>query len=287
MKKKKSASWFSSFIYCIPALIPICMFVFFPFFKTIRTSLYKTNVLGQNTRFVAFDNYISVFKSEVFQNSIFVTFKYAIIVVFFSLLFSLILAIISNEDYPGRKVFRVIFSIPRAVSSAAAAAVFAYLYHPSMGMLNKILGTNIGWLTSDKIALYSVSIVTIWLNLGMFYIFMLAGLQSIPLELYESAEIDGAGFLKKHLSITLPCLRPTLLYLSMVGFINSFQSFAQIRLLTQGGPSNATNVMMYQIYNEAFFYNRFSTACTMSVILFIILFIISFLQFRLDRKVEY
>lgn len=285
--RTKGKTWLSSFAYAIPALIPISMFVFFPFFKTIRTSLYKTNVLGQNTKFVGFDNYVTVFKSDVFRSSLLITFKYAIIVVFFSLLVSLILAIISNEKFFGRKFFRVVFSITMAVSSAAAAAVFAYLYHPSMGMLNKILGTKIEWLTSTNTALYAVAIVTIWLNLGMFYIFMLAGLQSIPAELYESAEIDGAGFLKKHISITLPGLKPTMLYLSMVGFINSFQSFAQIRLLTQGGPSNSTNVMMYQIYNEAFFYNRFSTACTMSVILFVILFIISFLQFKLDKKVEY
>lgn len=285
--KEKDFKTLSALLYLLPALSVVIMFVFYPFSQTIFTSLHKTNVLGQTTKFVGLDNYTYIFGSSKFINSLTVTLEFAVMVVFFSILIAFVLAVISNEKIRGQKFFRLIFSITMAVSSAVAASVFSYLFHPSMGMLNSVLGTQIQWLQSSQYALISVAIVTIWLNTGMFYIFMLSGLQSIPAELYESAEIDGAGFFKKHYHITIPGVSPTLLFLSMIGFINSFQSFAQVRLLTQGGPANSTNVIMYLIYSEAFFNNRFSRACAMAVVLFVILFVLSFLQFRLEKKVEF
>ena len=278
---------FSALLYLFPALIVVAIFVFYPFSQTIITSLHKTNALGQTTTFIGLANYTYIFNNAKFINSLVVTLKFAIMVVTFSILISFVLAVVSNEKTPGQKFFRLIFSVTMAVSSAVAASVFSYLFHPSMGMLNALLGTQIQWLQSSKYALVSVAAVTIWLNTGMFYIFMLSGLQSISPELYESAEIDGAGFFKKHYHITIPGISPTLLFLSMIGFINSFQSFAQVRLLTQGGPANSTNVIMYSIYSEAFFNNRFSRACAMAVVLFVILFVLSFLQFRLEKKVEF
>ena len=285
--KQKDFKTLSALLYLLPALSVVVLFVFYPFSQTIFTSLHKTNVLGQTTSFVGLGNYTYIFQSPKFLSSLTVTLKFAVMVVFFSILIAFVLAVISNEAIRGQKFFRLVFSITMAVSSAAAASVFSYLFHPSMGMLNAALGTQIQWLQSADYALISVAAVTIWLNTGMFYIFMLSGMQTIPQELYESAEIDGAGFFNKHYHITLPCVSPTLLFLSMIGFINSFQSFAQVRLLTQGGPANSTNVIMYLIYSEAFFNNRFSRACAMAVVLFVILFFFSFLQFRLEKKVEF
>lgn len=135
-----------------------------------------------------------------------------------------------------------------AISSAAASIIFIFVFHPSIGILNYLLGTDIGWLISDKWALFSVVMVTVWMNIGLNFIFILAALQSVPPELYESASLEGAGFFRKHLSITLPCISPTLFFLLIINVINSFQSFAQINLMTNGGPGQSTYVIVYSIY---------------------------------------
>lgn len=125
------------------------------------------------------------------------------------------------------------------------------------------------------------------MNMGMNFIFILAALQSVPPELYECAAIEGAGFFTKHVKITIPCISPTLFYLLIMDVIGSFQSFAQINLMTRGGPNNSTNVIVYQIYREAFFNNRFGLACAQSVVLFILILALTLLQFRLEKKVTY
>ena len=275
------------YLYITPALILFCCFVFFPFAKTLFLSLHSTTPKGEISKFVGFSNFTSLLTSEAFRNSLFVTVKYSLMVVFFSIAAGFITGVLANEKIPGTGLFRTIYSLPMAISSAAASIIFIFVFPPSIGILNYLLGTAIGWLISDKWALFSVVMVTVWMNIGLNFIFILAALQSVPPELYESASLEGAGFFRKHLSITLPCISPTLFFLLIINVINSFQSFAQINLMTKGGPGQSTYVIVYSIYQEAFFNNRFGLACAESVILFFIILALTLVQFRLEKKVTY
>ncbi len=276
------------YLYLFPAMFFFAAFLFYPFFKTVRLSFALTTPLGGVASFVGIDNYISIFTSKSFLNSLFVTLRYSVMSVVFSIVIGFVLAIASNEDdVKGKNIFRTIYALPMAVSAAAASVVFMFIFHSNLGILNKVLGTHIGWLTDPKYALIAVTIVTVWMNIGLNFIFLTAALQSVPIELYESAAIEGAGFFNKHRHITIPCISPTLFFLLIINVINAVQAYAQVKMMTQGGPSGSTDVIVYEIYQEAFMNSRFGLACAESIVLFVILMLLTLVQFKLEKKVTY
>lgn len=189
-----------------------------------------------------------------------------------------------------REYFRFIKdkdALPMAFSSACITVICIFILNPTMGILNYMLGTDFRWLKDVNTALNSVAVVTIWMQMGLNYIFTIAALQNVDQSLYEAAAIDGAGVMRKHWHVTLPCISPTLFFLLIVNVISSFQAYAQINLMTQGGPGKFTRVFIYQIYLEAFVNGRFGVACAQSVIMFFILLGLTLLQFRLEKKVTY
>ncbi|HBM80119.1 MAG TPA: glycerol-3-phosphate ABC transporter permease [Clostridiaceae bacterium] len=282
--KKYNLKILEPYLYLLPSLLVFAFFVFYPFIKTLYLSLNSTDAQGRIIYFVGFQNYMELFLSHSFQNSIIVSFKFAFMVVIPSVLIGFILAVLGNVRIKGISLFRTIYALPMAISSACAAIIWLILFHPSIGIINYILNSSIGYLTDSKWALPAISIVTVWMNIGINYIFMIAGLQNIPRELYESASIDGAGIFRKHLSVTIPSLSPVLFFIITIDIINSFQAFGQVNLMTSGGPGEATNVLEYLIYRDAFFNNRFGMASAESIILFILLLILTLLQFQFGEK---
>ncbi|MFW2487666.1 carbohydrate ABC transporter permease [Clostridium chromiireducens] len=272
------------YLYLTPCLLGFWIFMFFPFLKTIFLSFNITNANGEAVEFVAFDNYKELFLSSDFLNSIQITIKFVAITAIPAIIIGLILAVLANRKFKGNNVFEVMFAMPMAVSSSAAAVVWMLLFHPSIGIINYLIRAQIGWLTDEKLALFSVALVTVWLNIGLNFIFILTGLKNIPEELNESAQIDGASKILKFFRLTLPLISPTLFFVVFINMVNSFQSFAQIKLLTSGGPANSTNVIVHEIYREAFFNNRFETACAESIVLFFIIFLITLIQFGFEKK---
>lgn len=287
MKKKSVFRVLEPYLYLLPAMFFFGAFLFWPFIKTIRLSFAMTTPLGEVASFVGIKNYISIFTSEAFLNSLIVSLEYSVMTVACSILIGFVLAIVSNEDIRGRNFFRTIYALPMAVSAAAASVVFMFIFHSSLGILNKVLGTHIGWLTDPRYALAAVTIVTVWMNIGINFIFLTAALQSVPIELYECAAIEGAGFFSKHRYITVPCISPTLFFLLVINVINALQAYAQVKMMTQGGPAGSTNVIVYEIYQEAFMNSRFGLACAESIVLFLILMVLTLVQFRLEKKVTY
>lgn len=291
LKREKHKDYRKSFFYIIepylfllPALILLGLFVFYPFFKTIYLSISRTDPQGKVKFLVGIDNYKYLFNSSSFINSLKVTGYFALLVVIPSIVIGFFLAILANTKLKCMRIFRTIYALPMAISSASAAIIWMFLFHPSMGLINYIFKANIGWLTDPKYGLLAVVIVTVWMNLGINYIFLIAGLQGIPEELYESAAIDGAGAFRKHWSITIPSLSPVLFFLLIINIINTFQVFGQVNLMTRGGPGEATNVIVYAIYRDAFFNNRFDLASAESIILFVILFVLTLIQFKFEEK---
>jgi sn-glycerol 3-phosphate transport system permease protein len=272
------------YFYLIPCLLIFLVFTYFPFFKTIYLSLFNTNAQGEISSFAALTNYTDLFKSPSFVNSVLVTFKFVVLTTFPSIILGLITALLCNNKLKFKGVFNTMYAMPMAVSSASASIIWLLLFNPSIGLINYVLKRNIGWLTSQFWGLIAVSIVTVWMNTCINFIFITAGLQNIPKELKESASIDGASYFQCLKNVILPCLSPTLFFVLIINVINGFQTFGQINIMTLGGPGEATNVLVYSIYRDAFFNNKFGVASAESIILFIIMFIITIIQFRYEKN---
>lgn len=270
--------------FIMPSLIIFSLFLFYPFFKTLYLSLYKTDKMGQPKLFVAFENYTDLFSSPSFYNSLVVTFVFVAIVVLGSMAIGLLTAVLCNKSFPGIRAFSTAYALPMAIASSSAAMIFKIILHPSVGIVNKVLHSNINWLTDPKYALICVAVLTAWLNSGINFLYFSAGLSNIDESIYERASIDGANSIHQFFKLTLPGLSPILFYTFVVNIIQAFQAFGQVKILTQGGPGESTNLLVYSIYRDAFFNYRFGSAAAQSVILFAIIMILTLVMFKMEKK---
>lgn len=285
MNRKKSKSGrIEPYLYIVPSFILFAVFLFYPFFKTIYLSLYKTNKMGEAKLFVGLQNYIDLFQSSSFYNSLAVTLIFVVIVVTVSMLLGLITAVLCNRTFPGIRAFSTAYALPMAIASSSAAMIFQIMLHPTIGIINKIFGTDINWLNDPNTALICVAILTAWLNSGINFLYFSAGLSSIDETIYERASVDGASGVQKFFNLTLPGLSPIMFYTLVVNIIQAFQAFGQVKILTEGGPNDTTNLIVYSIYRDAFFNYRFGSAAAQSVILFFIVMIITLIMFRLEKR---
>ena len=272
------------YLFLLPSMTIFVIFLYYPFARTIYLSTFLTDKLGNAKVFWGIRNFTDLFNSSSFWASVVVTFKFVFIVAFGGLFVGLVTSLLTANKYPGVTFASASYAMPVAIASAAASMSFRMILHPTNGLLNIVLGTRINWTGDPKWALFSVAMVTIWLASGINFIFLSAGLRNVPNELYESASIDGANYWKKLRHITLPSISPSIFFQIIINIIAAFQSFSQIRLLTQGGPGDATNVIVYAIYRDAFFNFRFGTAAARSIVLFIIVLCITLIQFSFEKR---
>lgn len=272
------------YTYLIPSILIFGVFLFYPFFKTIGLSFYKTDKMGLPKRFVGLENYRKLLTSQSFYNSLIVTLIFVVIVVAGSMLLGLVTAVLCNKAFPGIRFFSTAYALPMAIASSSAAMIFKIILHPSVGILNKLLGLNINWTAEPKYALICVAVLTAWLNSGINFLYFSAGLSNIDETIYERASVDGASEFQKFVRLTLPGLSPILFYTIVVNIIQAFQSFGQVKILTQGGPGECTNLIVYSIYRDAFFNFRFGSAAAQSVILFLIIMLLTIMMFKAEKK---
>lgn len=281
---KKSAAKINPYFYLVPSMLIFAVFLFYPFFKTIYLSLYKTNKMGEAKLFVGLENYKALLSSPSFHNSLKVTLIFVSVVVIGSMLLGLVAAVLCNKAFPGIRFFSTAYALPMAIASSSAAMIFQIMLHPAVGIVNKLLNLDINWLNDPKTALWCVAILTAWLNSGINFLYFSAGLGNIDETIYERASVDGASGIQQFFSLTLPGLSPIMFYTLVVNIIQAFQSFGQIKILTEGGPNESTNVIVYSIYRDAFFNYRFGSAAAQSVILFMIVMVITLIMFRMEKK---
>ncbi|MFD1204865.1 carbohydrate ABC transporter permease [Sporosarcina contaminans] len=289
---KRSIDGRTAILYLLPSVILFSVFVFYPMFRTIYLSFFLTDQAGNAAINVGFENYEYLMGSSEFRNSMKATVLFVLYTVPIGIILALFFALLANEKLKGIGFFRTMYSSTMGISVAASSVIWLFMFNPSIGMFNRLLGVfnlpQIQWLLDPEWALLSVSISTIWMNIGFSFLILLGGLQNIDEHLYESAKIDGAGYFYRLRRITLPMLSPTLFFIITISLINAFQTFGQIDILTKGGPSQSTNLIVYSIYREAFINYQFGTASAQAVILFIIILIVTILQFKLgERKVHY
>lgn len=289
---ERSKNYRIAIIYLLPSFLLFGLFMFYPMINSLFLSFFFTDAQGEATTFVGFENYTYLFQSDSFRQSVKATLLFVLYTVPTSVIVSLFLALIANEKLRGIGFFRTVFASTLGMSVAASAIIWLFMFHPTAGILNAFLTAinlpAVSWLQDSTMALISVALTTVWMNSGFAFLILLGGLQNIDDHLYESARIDGASYFYQLRKITVPMLSPTLFFIMTITFINSFQSFGQVDILTGGGPAEATNLIIYSIYREAFVYYQFGPASAQVIVLFIAVLVLTLLQFKFgERKVHY
>ena len=278
--------------FVLPALLLISVSVLLPALMALVMSFSSTGLdVSEPLQFVGLANLRRLITDPMVRRVLFTTFVYLIGVVPPIVLGSLALAVLVDQRLPGRDLLRGAFYTPVLVSIVVAAIAFRWLYAETgliNGWLSSLLGpafTPIGFLTSPLLALPAVMVVTLWKGLGYYMVIFLAGLQGIPRELYEAAELDGSHGWRQHLDITLPLLRPYVTLVAVVSSIAATKVFEEVFLMTQGGPADSTRTIVYYVYDQAFAELEISYACTLGLALFLLVLLLTLvrLAFSGDR----
>ena len=274
-------------IFLGPNLAGFLIFTLWPVIMTFVLSLCSYDILSP-MKFIGMQNYQNLFQDEVFLKVFKNTWVYTLTTVPIGVTLSLFLAIALDKSDRGIRFFRGAYFIPVISSMVSIGVVWQWLYNPEFGLINDLLA-RIGidgpmWLTSDKTAMISLIIVSIWKNLGYNMLIFLAGLQSIERNYYEAAEIDGASWWQQFRSITVPLLTPTTFFVLVMAFIGSFQVFDLVMMMTQGGPGRATSVVVHYLYQNAFKFFKMGYASAMAYVLFAVILVVTGIQMLFQRK---
>ena len=279
---------YAPYLFLLPSAVILVIFFFIPFFQTFGLSFFDYSNNIYSPVFTGFQNYTKLFQNPIFYKVLWNTFLYLIGAVPILVIFPLFLAILINQKIRGVTLYKILIYLPVIVSIVVAAIAFKWLY-ADQGILNyfvtKLGFSPIGWLTDPKYAIWSVIIVTIWKGIGYYMIIYLAALMSVPKELYEACDIDGANFLTKHLTVTIPHIMPTIALVSTISAISAMKVFAEIYVMTKGGPLNSSKTIVYYIYERAFENLDLGFASAMAVVLLVIVMIFSLINiFCFERK---
>ena len=282
--------WLAGYLFIAPQLIGIVLFVLIPLGLVVWYSLHEWNVLAGTFRFVADTNYRKLAADPAIGEVLAATGIFSAGLVVFNLTLALLLAVLVNQKLRGITVFRTIFFSPVVVSLVAWTIVWSFLLQANGGIngLLQVIGIEgPNWLRSPPTAMLSVIVVQVFKNVGLNMVLFLAALQGVPRELYEAARVDGASRWTQFHAITLPLISPTVLLTTIITIVGSLQVFAQIAVLTQGGPGMSTTVLVYYLYQQAFQFHRFGYGATISILLFMIVAVLTFAQWQMRKRIVF
>lgn len=275
----------AAMLFLIPATIGFLAFFAWPTLRGLYLSFTDYNLLRPPT-FIGLDNYIAIAADPVFWNSLKVTLEYVVINVGVQTVAALALAVLMQR-FTRSMVVRGVIMLPYLIANVIVALVWFWLADYNLGLINAALDTmglgKIGFFGNEDLAMGTIAMVNVWRHLGYTALLLFAGLQAIPRDVYEAAEVDGAGEWRVFRSITLPLLRPVLAFVLVVTVVGSFQIFDTIAVTTQGGPVNSTRVINYYIFDMAFNRFDFGYGSAMALALFVLLAVFTFVQLRLTR----
>lgn len=284
--KQGLTGWF----FAAPILLYFAVFVFGPIIASITLVFFDWNGFGDlsSAQFVGLANLKELAVDPRFLGAYRNTLIYTAVVVSSNIVLGLALALAVNKVVQGAGFVRAVYFFPVILPLTAMSLLWGLLYQPAYGLYNQILGMvglpPVLWLHSTQTALLSICLMIVWKELGWYMVIFLAGIKAIPEEYYEAARIDGAGAWQQFRGVTLPLLRPTLLFVIVVSAINSLQVFSPIHMMTKGDPVNATNTVVYWMYRTAFYHLRFGYGTSMAAALFIAILIFTLVQFRFFRE---
>lgn len=288
--KRKRSEFIWGWAFILPTMLGLLILNIIPIFQTIYQSFFKTGAFGRGNIFVGFENYERLISDGSVWQALCNTLKYAIVEVPFSIAIALVIAVMLNAKMRGRSVYRAIYFLPMVVAPAAVSMVWKWLFNSEFGLLNHLL-TSIGlkpvyWLSDPDIAIYSLAIVGIWGVIGYNMVLFLAGLQEIPRDYYEAAQMDGANVVQQFFKITVPLISPTMFFVVVTRVISSLQVFDSIFMMidksSQALPK--TQSLVYLFYRYAFVENNKGYGSAIVVLLLIIIMIITVIQMVAQKK---
>lgn len=281
-------SRYGPYLFLLPASVILIVFFFYPLLEVFRLSFTKYNIVSQ-PKYIGLENFKVMFYDPLFWKTLKNSIIYLVGVVPPLVFIPIFLAILVNNQIRGISFFRAVFYLPVVISIVVTGIAWKWLYSEN-GPLNYLLNTlhitseKLFWLSDPNLAIYSVMAVTVWRGLGYYMVIYLAGLQAIPKELYEASEIDGANFLQKHMYITVPLLRSSIVFVAVVSSINALKVFVEIFIMTGGGPAYNSATIVQYLYEKAFEELNLGYACALGVILFIFTFFFSMANIRSIEK---
>lgn len=286
LSKLANNNAFMGLIFILPALLGIFVFILIPVIFSFGLSFVRWDLLNK-PEFVGLDNYINLFTQKLFWKILFNTIVYSISTSIFALIVPLVLACILNSKIRGAEFFKTAYFLPFVTPMIVIAIIWQWIFDPNIGILNYVLKLNINWLYDVNFAMPALIIVSVWKLIGYNMVIFLAGLSTLNQSLFEAAKIDGAGWFKTFRYVTVPLLSPTIFFVLIITCISSFQVFDLIYMMTQGGPLDSTNVLVYAVYKNAFEYFQIGKASAIAYVLFAIIFVLTAIQWKFRKKLVY
>lgn len=277
---------FMGLVFILPAIIGIFIFIIIPVVFSFGLSFVKWDLLNK-PKFVGLENYWNLITQPLFWKILCNTVAYSLSTSIFGVIIPLLLACILNSKIRGSEFFKTAYFLPFITPMIVIAIVWQWIFDPNIGILNYILKLHINWLYDTHFAMPALIIVSVWKLIGYNMVIFLSGLTTINQSLFEAAKIDGAGFFKTFRYVTIPLLSPTIFFVVLITCISSFQVFDLIYMMTQGGPLDSTNVLVYAVYKNAFEYFQIGKASAIAYVLFAIILILTSIQWKLRKKLVY
>lgn len=277
---------FAGWVFILPALIGTFIFIIIPVICSFGLSFMDWDLINK-AQFVGLRNYKTIFTDPLFGKILLNTFVYAISTSIFAVIIPLVLACILNSKIRGSEFFKTAYFLPFITPMIVLSVVWQWIFDPNIGVLNYLLHLHINWLYDTNFAMPAVIIVSVWKLIGYNMVIFLSGLSAVNQSLFEAAKIDGANAIDTFRFVTVPLLSPTIFFVVIITCISSFQVFDLIYMMTQGGPLDSTNVLVYAIYKNAFEYFKVGQASAIAYVLFTIILVLTIVQWQLRKKLVY
>lgn len=277
---------YAGLIFILPAFLGTCIFIVIPIFCSLGLSFTKWDLLNP-IEFIGFENYKEIFSEQLFYKILLNTVVFALSTSIFGVIIPLLLASILNSKIRGAEFFKTAYFLPFITPMIVIGIVWQWIFDPNIGVLNHILRLQINWLYDTHFAMLALIVVSVWKLIGYNMVIFLSSMSGVSQSLYEAAKIDGANSLQIFKNVTVPLLSPTIFFVVIITAISSFQVFDLIYLMTEGGPLDSTNVLVYAIYQNAFEYFNVGKASAIAYVLFTIILVLTLVQWNLRKKIVY
>lgn len=286
LSKLSNNKSFMGWVFVLPALVGTLVFIVIPVIFSFGLSFMDWDLINK-ANFVGLKNYWDIFTDPLFGKILLNTFVYAISTSIFAVIIPLVLACILNSKIRGSEFFKTAYFLPFVTPMIVIAVIWQWIFDPNIGILNHILHLHINWLYDPNFAMPAIIIVSVWKLIGYNMVIFLSGLSALNQSLFEAARIDGASHFDTFRFVTVPLLSPTIFFVVVITCITSFQVFDLIYMMTQGGPLDSTNVLVYAVYKNAFEYFKIGHASAIAYVLFAIILVLTLIQWKLRKKLVY
>lgn len=276
------------YLFLLPMLVFAVAFSYYPALKTLLYSFSTVNFKGEITGYAGLENFRYLFSRKDFSIALGNTLRLTLINTPLTVVLTLLFAALCQEKRPLSGLNEMLFTLPMAVSMSAAALIFKVMLNPTVGIVNYTLGLKIGWYEDRATAMQGILLLTIWMGLGFNFLLFLSALRGIPTGITDSAQLDGAGIIRRFFAIQLPLISPTLFYVLCTNMILAMLTSGPIIILTDGGPARATTTLIFMMYSSGYGSSNYSLAACISVVAFLLTLLFTVGAFRLEgKKVHY